>query len=110
MEGQFPKRLRKINVREEKVKSRFLKATLGWIKYKPLLLYISDKESYHAKIAEMRENLKETVPKLNKVFADECFSELIKELEIYDRDVEKHYEEYKRTNEIWKSLRGIIFE
>ena len=109
MEGDYPKELRKINVREEKVKSRFLKATLGWIKYKPLLLYISNKETYRQKIQEMEAKLEETVPKLNKVFADDCFSELLKELEKYDKNVEKHYEEYKRTNEIWKSLRGIIF-
>lgn len=109
MEGQYPKSLRKINVREEKVKSRFLKATMGWIKYKPLLLYISDKDSYQEKIQEMREKLEETVPKLNRVFSDTCFSDLIKELDKYDKDVKKHYNEYMKTNEIWKSLRGIIF-
>ena len=109
MNGEYPKELRKINVREEKVKSRFLKAALGWIKYKPLLLYISDKQNYRNNIKEMEEKLQETIPKLNKVFADDCFSELLKELEIYDRNVKKHYEEYKRTNEIWKSLRKIIF-
>ncbi|MBP3708235.1 MAG: hypothetical protein J6J36_06485 [Clostridia bacterium] len=109
MEGKYPKTLRKINVREEKVKSRFLSATMGWIKYKPLLLYISDKESYRQKIEEMNAKLEETIPKLNKVFADDCFTQLIKELEEYDKNVETHYEEYKRTNEIWKRLRGLIF-
>ncbi|MBR3002454.1 MAG: hypothetical protein IKF38_02680 [Clostridia bacterium] len=109
MDGVYPKILRKINVREECVKSRFLKATMGWIKYKPLLLYISDKSNYRQKIEEMTQKLEETVPRLNKVFSDTCFSVLLKELEKYDRDVEKHYEEYKRTNEIWKILRGIIF-
>ena len=109
MEEKYPNKLRKINVREEKVKSRFLKATLGWIKYKPLLLYISDKEKYRENITDMERKLEETVPKLNKVFADDCFTELIKELNKYDKDVVKHYEEYKRTNEIWKSLKEIVF-
>ena len=40
---------------------------------------------------------------------DDCFNALIEELEKYDKSVEQDYEEYKRTNEIWKSLREIIF-
>lgn len=108
MEERYPKALRKINVREECVKSRFLKATMGWIKYKPLLLYIKDKESYNEKITEMINKLEITVPKLNKVFSDNCFSVLLEELEKYNRDVEKHYQEYKRTNEIWNLLKEKI--
>ena len=109
MERKYPKNLRKINVREECVKSRFLKATMGWIKYKPLLLYITDKKDYNKNIKEMRKSLEATVPKLNKVFADDCFTSLLDELEIYDKNVQRHYEEYKRTNKIWESLRKIIF-
>ena len=109
MEEKYPKTLRKINVREEKVKSRFLRASLGWIKYKPLLLYITDKNTYRQKINEMTEKLERTVPKLNEVFADTCFNELLRELEKYDNDVEKHYQEYLKTNEIWKNLKDLIF-
>ena len=29
--------------KENNIKNRFLKASIGWIKYKPLLLYIKDK-------------------------------------------------------------------
>ena len=57
----------------------------------------------------MRDKLQETVPKLNKVFADDCFTALLKELDIYDKNVEKHYKEYQRTNKIWTTLRKIIF-
>jgi len=109
MEEKYPKNLRKINVREECVKSRFLKATMGWLKYKPLLLYITDKDTYNSKFEEMTEKLEKTVPKLNKVFGDDSFSILLKELEKYHKDVEQHYEEYQRTNDIWKKLRDIIF-
>lgn len=109
VEGRLPKTLRKINVNEEKVKSRFFNATVGWIKYKPLLCYISDKEGYRKKIQEVTDKLKETVPKLNKIFSDNCFSELIKEMEKYDKDVEKHYQEYITTNEIWNTLKYLEF-
>ena len=38
--------------------------------------------------------------------ADNCFTILLTELEKYDKDVEIHYEEYKRTNAIWNELKG----
>lgn len=108
MDGIYPKSLRKINVKEQNIKSRFLKATLGWIKYKPLLLYITDRENYKAKIEDMVKKLQEIVPKLNDIFNDNCFTILLEELEKYDRDVEQHYKDYIRTNEIWNKLKTKI--
>ena len=108
MEGTYPKSLRKINVKEENIKSRFLKATLGWIKYKPLLLYIKNRETYRAEIDAMIGKLQEIVPKLNEIFNDNCFSVLLEELKKYDKDVEQHYKDYIRTNEIWKELKKKI--
>ena len=105
MDGIYPKKLRKINIKEEKIKSRFLKATIGWIKYKPLLLYIKDRENYRREIDEMLNKLNIIVPKLNDMFNDNCFSTLIDELNKYDENVEKHYMDYKRTNEIWNKLK-----
>lgn len=108
MDRVYPKALRKINIKEEKIKTRFLKATMGWIKYKPLLLYITDRESYKSKIEDMVNKLQEIVPKLNKIFDDDCFTDLLRELEKYDRDVEQHYKDYIRTNEIWNKLKTKI--
>jgi len=108
MDRVYPKALRKINIKEEKIKTRFLKATMGWIKYKPLLLYITDRESYKSKIEDMVNKLQEIVPKLNKIFDDDCFTDLLKELEKYDREIEQHYKDYIRTNEIWNKLKTKI--
>jgi len=108
MNGEFPKSLRKINVKEQNIKSRFLKATLGWIKYKPLLLYIKDRENYKNEIKSMVKKLQEIVPKLNDIFNDNCFTSLLEELEKYDKNVEQHYNDYIRTNEIWNALKGKI--
>ena len=76
--------------------------------YKPLLLYIKNKDVYYEEIEQMIEKLKIIVPKLNKIFEDDCFSELLRVLEIYNVNVVKHYEEYKKTNEIWNLLKGKI--
>ena len=108
MDGIYPKNLRKINVKEDNIKNRFLKASMGWIKYKPLLLYIKDKEQYKKEIMDMEEKLADIVPKLNNIFNENCFSVLLDELKKYDQDVEKHYNEYIRTNEIWNKLKERI--
>ena len=81
---------------------------MGWIKYKPLLLYIKDKEQYKKEIIDMEEKLADIVPKLNNIFNENCFSVLLDELKKYDQDVEKHYNEYIRTNEIWNKLKERI--
>ena len=52
--------------------------------------------------------LQEIVPKLNEIFNDNCFSVLLEELKKYDKDVEQHYNDYIRTNEIWKELKNKI--
>lgn len=108
MNGIYPKSLRKINVKEENIKTRFFKASIGWIRYKPLLLYIKDKEKYEDEIKRMIKKLKEIVPKLNDFFEDECFTTLLKDLKLYHNNVKKHYEDYVKTNEIWNELKHEI--
>ena len=62
----------------------------------------------HNNIEEMRNKLVEIIPKLNSIFNDNSFSILLGELDKYDRDVEKHYQDYKHTNEIWNELKNKI--
>ena len=108
MDKEYPKTLRKIKIKEDSIKNRFLKASIGWVKYKPLLLYIKDREDYDTKIHKMMGELERTVPKLNAMFGDNSFSLLLDELRIYNQDVRQHFEEYKRTNEIWNTLKCNI--
>ena len=108
MRGQYPKKLRRIKTDEEAIQSRFLKASKGWIRYKPLLMYIQDRESYKDNIKITLEKLEESVPKINKLFDSDNFTDLVKELKLYDRNIEKHYAEYLKTNEIWNRLKDIL--
>ena len=109
MDGIYPKSLRQINVQEESIKNRFLNASLGWIRYKPLLLYIKDKKSYRKEILDMKSKLKLIIPNLNSIFEDNCFSSLLVELEKYDKAVLNYYRDYQRTNEIWNFLKIYIY-
>ena len=94
MKERYPKQNLKISLEDNGIEQRFYKAALGWIKYKPLLLYITNRETYKTKIEDMVKKLQEIVPKLNDIFNDDCFSVLLEELEKYDKNVEQHYKDY----------------
>ena len=106
MSGEYPKSLRRIHVKEDSIKGRFLKASLGWIRYKPLLLYITNKDNYKKEIKNIKSKLKPIIPKLNNIFEDNCFSSLLIELEKYDQNVENDYNDYVKTNTIWGMLKN----
>ena len=108
IKGRYPKKLRRIKIEEENIESRFLKASKGWIKYKPLLMYIQDNENYKRNMKVAIEKLEKSVPKINELFESTNFTDLVKDLKKYDRNVEKHYKEYLKTNEIWKKMKEIL--
>lgn len=103
----YPKTLRKIKSSEEQIEERFFKASRGWIRYKPLLEYITNKENYVENIAETRKKLEEGITEVNKLFDNSDFSILLNDLDEYNKNVKKHYNEYIRTNEIWDKLKEI---
>lgn len=105
MKEKFPKRPLKIVLEDNGIEQRFYKATLGWIKYKPLYFYINEKENYRKIIEDSIENLEKSVDKLSEQFETCDFRCLITELKDYDKNVKKHYKEYIRTTEIWDDLK-----
>ena len=110
MKEKFPKHPLKIMLEDNGIEQRFYKATLGWIKYKPLYTYINDRENYKNIINTSIQNLEKSVYKLSKQFETCDFSSLITELKDYDKNVKKHYAEYIRTNEIWDELKHKILQ
>ena len=105
MRKKYPKTLRKIKIEEELIPQRFLQASRGWIKYKPLLTYILDKNNYKSKMEKVKKQLETSIPEINKLFKDYDFKILREDLEKYSKNVEKHYKEYLKTNEIWNRLK-----
>lgn len=108
MKGRNPKKLRKISLDEENIEYRFLQASLGWIKYKPLYTYITDKENYVQKVLEIKSKLEESIPKINKIFRHNDLKEVLESFNICSKKVEEHYDEYCRTNEVWKNLKDKV--
>jgi hypothetical protein len=108
MDGVLPIKLKYIKADSESVATRFYLACIGWIRYKPLLLYITQREDYNEKIDEMRKRLAAMLPKVCAYFGREDFMNISKELERYNRNVEKHYQQYLETQKIWTSICAFL--
>ena len=108
MSGKFPKKLRRIEPKDQNVALRFYKASVGWLKYKPLLLYIRNKKEYRDEINKIRENLKVSIPVMNNIFKDQSFDNLLNVLDIYDQNVQKHYKDFQEANRIWNKIKMNI--
>ena len=104
LHGVRPLRLKFIKADTEGVGDRFLRACVGWIRYKPLLLYISRPKEYAQLIAGIRDDLVATVPKLCARFREPRFANILTELEKYHRDVEKHHREFAQARSSWARI------
>lgn len=110
MNNRFPNELRLIRHSEETVEKRFFKACLGWIKYKPLLIYILENEQYRNIIDDVYKRLESSIPKINSLYQNYDFNELIEALKIYDKNVEKDYKTFVEVNNIWNELKMKFYE
>lgn len=104
MDGVLPNKLRRISADNEAVINRFYHACIGWIRYKPLLVYITQRENYTKKINEMRRKLIQTLPYICSYFNKPEFMRVLDELEQYNANVTKHYKHFCDTKSIWQSM------
>ncbi len=107
MHSNYPPKLEKAKAdnSENLIEKRFFYASIGWIRYKPLLIYISDKTNYKTNIEIVYHKLKSCIPAMNEIFKEHDFNVLLEELIKYSDNVEKDYEEYLKTNEVWNRLK-----
>ncbi|MDR0841012.1 MAG: hypothetical protein LBN26_06480 [Christensenellaceae bacterium] len=99
--GVLPNALKTIYPDNGAVTERFLNASIGWIRYKPLLLYILDLESFDAKTMEIRASLEGVIPKICKYFGNDGFEAILREFDFYCENAEKHYQDFKQTQATW---------
>ena len=104
MDGVLPIRLKEISADNAQVVTRFYQACIGWIRYKPLLLYITDREHYEDRIAAMRQQLAASLPKVCAYFGRDDFINIGKELERYHKNVKKHHRNFCEIQEIWQKI------
>jgi len=104
LSGALPTNLKPIKSDCEQVVKRFYVSCIGWVRYKPLLLYITDREAYEDKIEEMIKKLYQTLPYICNYFGTQDFFNVIKELKKYDKNVKKHYNEFMTAKRSWSKI------
>jgi hypothetical protein len=106
--GVLPIKLKFIEADSTEIVTRFYKACIGWIRYKPLLMYITDRKNYEANIKEMEKCLVETLPKICEYFQRDDFMKILPELRKYNKNVKKHFKEYEAAQEVWSKITSLI--
>lgn len=104
LNGVIPVNLEAIDGNSPANRKRFISASIGWIRYKPLLVYITKRKEYTSIMENIRANLHESIPKLNAFFATTDFSKVLEEFEYYHRNVRKHFDDFEQTKRVWSKL------
>ncbi len=106
---EYPEYIEDVNPEDENIRKRFIKVSKGWMKYRPLYLYISDRKNYEEEIEITKQNLEKGVPVMNKIFDTTEFNDLFDELEKYHKNVEEDYKQFLAVNKIWKKIKDGVF-
>lgn len=106
--GVLPNKLKIMRADSGIITKRFLRASIGWIRYKPLLLYITQRENYETEIIKMKENLSNVIPKICVYFENNEFKNILDELEFYHTHVEEHYKDFQNTKSAWAKIMTFL--
>lgn len=108
LDGVLPIHLSAITSDSPLVTTRFVNACIGWVRYKPLLVYITDPNGFEQRMQQIRSSLAETLPKLSAYFHDNRFLTITAEFEKYSKNVRKHNEQFLMTQQTWKKIVDTI--
>lgn len=106
--GVMPNKLKTMRADSSAIAKRFLKASIGWIRYKPLLLYITQRDCYETEISKMRENLSYVIPKICNYFGNNEFNKILTELDFYDKHVVEHFQDFEETKDAWIKIISFL--
>lgn len=104
LNGVLPVELRSVDARLPSVRQRFIRAAVGWIRYKPLLVFITQPENYDSIIDDMTQKLDSVIPKLCTYFDTPQFEEIRVELTRYHRNVRRHHRNFEATRTAWAKI------
>ena len=107
MENEFPKSLSKIKMNSAKIEKRFYKACIGWARYKPMLMYVTNKENYLQNSEIMVNKLNNSIDNMNRLIkhSDCDFRNVLEEFKAYSSRVVLDYQDYQKINRIWNKIK-----
>lgn len=104
LSGVLPVELKPIENTSNEILMRFVNASIGWVRYKPLLVYITNRDNFETTMQTMKDNLTLTIPKLCNYFKTKEFTKILREFEKYKKNVKKHFNEFEKTKATWTRL------
>jgi len=104
LNGVLPIELKPVINTSHEVLMRFVNATIGWVRYKPLLIYVTNRDNFEFIMHNMEENLMYTIPKLCAFFKTEEFHKILIEFRRFRRNVKKHFTDFENTKITWTRL------
>lgn len=110
LNGVLPVSLESIDSISPVILKRFINATIGWVRYKPLLIYITNREDYENTMREMEEKLKVTIPKLCAYFNTRDFEKILHEFTHFRKNTVKHFNDFDATKNAWAKLMDAMNE
>ncbi len=104
LNGVLPTELIGVDAHDKFVLQRFIKASIGWIRYKPMLTLITQPAEYESIIEEMKRKLNSSIPKLCKYFGTSQFEQIPTELTNYHRNARRHLRVFEATRIAWRKV------
>ena len=104
LNGVLPIHLMPVDEDSPKTRTRFYRACLGWVRYKPLYLYLTDPDGYEEREKEAEQHLRMAAPALTQYFQTPSFKRLLPEFRRYARRVQKDAEAFNAIQEDWAQL------
>ncbi len=102
LNGVLPVELKPIENTNHEILMRFVNATIGWVRYKPLLVYITDKANFEATNAYNGRISKIHYPKIMQTILKLKNSiKYLTEFEKYSKKVKKHFTDFENTKTTW---------
>ncbi|MEG0292530.1 MAG: hypothetical protein RR495_07260 [Anaerovoracaceae bacterium] len=104
LDGVLPRELGSISAKSEHIVKRFYQACIGWVRYKPLLMYLTNPKEFHQKSKEIQEALDQVSPKLSQYFDEKGFLEIPNQFKKYQKNAERHSQNFEKNRATWQLL------
>jgi hypothetical protein len=104
LNGVLPIHLQPVDEDSQKIRTRFYRACLGWVRYKPLYLYLTDPNGYEEREKDTEQHLQMAAPALTQYFQTPSFNRLLPEFRRYARRVHEDADAFNAIQEDWEQL------
>ena len=109
LRGVLPTKLKSVSLYDSRaVTERFLRACLGWVRYKPLYTRLTRPEDWREVLREAEAALGDTIPAVCAYFNNRAFADISAQFAQYRRDVDAHLAEFERAKELWARMKELL--